>query len=277
MKKIFLLLNGLLPIFAFGQWTFQKVDNGFDEPYKIAYTAENNNAILKLEPEEFQVELPKIYTKQVGMHYFETDYRNSIKGGETIDLTTGTLRNLGRVFSGEKMVIVGQTIIETNGLSKKYYMMFDRWKKVFCEQDQIKFTIPDSIQTFDLQNQKAIDSLIEIAKTYSEQCATVPQLYETQTRISFYLSGGYHCDDEIPVDISFMVAGQFVKFSVKASKSKDSKTVFLVSNLLTSEMMDAFLKASSVKLRMNESYCEDEYYEFKMTSSKAAIDFLSKP
>jgi hypothetical protein len=156
-------------------------------------------------------------------------------------------------------------------------MMFDRWKKVFCEQDQIKLTIPDSIQTFDLQNQKEIDSLIEIAKTYSEQCATVSQLYETQTRISFYLSGGYHCDDEIPVDISFMVAGQFVKFSVKASKSKDSKTVFLVSNLLSSEMMDAFLKASSVKLRMNESYCEDEYYEFKMTACKAALDFLLKP
>jgi len=277
MKKIFFLLNGLLPIFAFGQWTFQKVDNGFDEPYKIAYTAQNNNAILKLEPVDFQVELPKIYPKQAGMHYFETDYRQSITGGETIDLTTGALRNVGRVFSGEKLVIAGQTTIVTNGLSKKYYMMFDRWKKVFCEQDQIKLTIPDSIQTFDLQNQKEIDSLIEIAKTYSEQCATVSQLYETQTRISFYLSGGYHCDDEIPVDISFMVAGQFVKFSVKASKSKDSKTVFLVSNLLSSEMMDAFLKASSVKLRMNESYCEDEYYEFKMTACKAALDFLLKP
>jgi hypothetical protein len=277
MKKILLLLNGLLPIFAFGQWTFQKVDNGFDEPYKIAYTAQNNNAILKLEPVDFQVELPKIYPKQAGMHYFETDYRQSITGGETIDLTTGALRNVGRVFSGEKLVIAGQTTIVTNGLSKKYYMMFDRWKKVFCEQDQIKLTIPDSIQTFDLQNQKEIDSLIEIAKTYSEQCATVSQLYETQTRISFYLSGGYHCDDEIPVDISFMVAGQFVKFSVKASKSKDSKTVFLVSNLLSSEMIDAFLKSSSVKLRMNESYCEDEYYEFKMTACKAALDFLLKP
>jgi hypothetical protein len=277
MNNLKSLVIIFLPLVAFGQWTFQKVENGFDEPYKIAYTARNNDAILKLEPVEVEVELPKKYPKQAGMHYFETDYRHSITGGETIDLTTGSLRNLGRVFSGEKLVIVGQTSIEINGLSKKYYMMFDRWKKVFCEQDQIKFTIVDTIQTFNLHNQNEIDSLIEIAKTYSEQCVNVPQLYETKIRISFYLSGGYHCDDEIPVDISFLIGGEYQKFSVRGYKSKDSKAVFLENDLNTSEMKEAFLKASMVKLRFNESYCEKDYFEFKMTSSKAALDFVSKP
>jgi hypothetical protein len=271
------LLCGFLPIFAFGQWTFQKVDNGFDEPYKIAYTAKNNNALLKLEPVEVEVAIPKKYPLQPGMHYFETSYEHSITGGESIDLTSGSLRNQGRVFSGEKLVIVGQTSIETNGSIKKYYLLFDRYKKVFCQQEQIKFTIPTSIQSFDLQNQKEIDSLIEVAKIYSEQCTTVPQLYEKQIQISFYLSGGYHCDDEIPVDISFMIGTQFQKFSVNGLKSKDSGTVFFLDDLNTSEMKDAFLKSSMVKLRFNESHCQNDYYEFKMTGSTAALNFLSKP
>ena len=31
------------------QWTNKSVNNGFDDPYRICYTAENNGAILKLE------------------------------------------------------------------------------------------------------------------------------------------------------------------------------------------------------------------------------------
>jgi hypothetical protein len=167
-----ILLGAFLPLVAFGQWTFKTVDNGFDEPYKIAYTAKNNDALLKLEPVEVEVALPKKYPLQPGMHYFETSYEHSITGGESIDLTSGSLRNQGRVFSGEKLVIVGQTSIETNGTTKKYYLLFDRYKKVFCQQEQINFTIPTSIQSFDLQNQKEIDSLIEVAKIYSEQCTS---------------------------------------------------------------------------------------------------------
>jgi hypothetical protein len=277
LTLISILLIPFLPLVAFGQWTFKTVDNGFDEPYKIAYTAKNNNAILKLEPVEAEVALPKKYPQQAGMYYFETTYEHSIIGGEFIDLSSGALRNRGLVFSDEKLVIVGETSLETNGTTKKYYLLFDRYKKVFCEQEEIKFTIPTSIQSFDLQNQKEIDSLIEVAKIYSEQCATVPQLYENQFQISFYLTGGYHCDDEIPVDISFLVGSQFLKFSVIGVKSEDSGTVFFLDDINSSEMKDAFLKSSMVKLRFNESHCENDYYEFKMSGSTAAINFVSKP
>jgi hypothetical protein len=42
-------------------------------------------------------------------------------------------------------------------------------------------------------------------------------------------------------------------------------------------MKNAFLKASSVKLRFNESHCQSDYYEFKMSGSTAALNFVSKP
>jgi hypothetical protein len=91
------------------------------------------------------------------------------------------------------------------------------------------------------------------------------------------LSGGYHCDDEIPVDISFLIGGEYKKYNVLGTKSENSTIVFLVDDLMNDTMKVDFLKASSVKLRFNESHCESDYYEFKMTGSTAALNFVSKP
>jgi hypothetical protein len=50
MKNLILLVILFSSInSAFSQWTFESVTNGFDDPYRIAYTTKNNNAILKLE------------------------------------------------------------------------------------------------------------------------------------------------------------------------------------------------------------------------------------
>lgn len=50
MKKLFLTIVLLLSLSsAFSQWSYQLVKNDFDDPYRIAYTSENNDAILKLE------------------------------------------------------------------------------------------------------------------------------------------------------------------------------------------------------------------------------------
>jgi hypothetical protein len=39
----------LIPGFVSAQWTFKTLKDGFDDPYKIAYTEVNNNALLKME------------------------------------------------------------------------------------------------------------------------------------------------------------------------------------------------------------------------------------
>lgn len=50
MKKLVLSVAVVLAsLTAKAQWTYQKIDNGFDEPYKIAYTESNNDGYLKLE------------------------------------------------------------------------------------------------------------------------------------------------------------------------------------------------------------------------------------
>jgi hypothetical protein len=49
MKTILLFIGLALNFTVNAQWTYQTVNDGFDEPYKIAYTKENNNCILKME------------------------------------------------------------------------------------------------------------------------------------------------------------------------------------------------------------------------------------
>ena len=49
MKTLLLLIGLALSYTASAQWTYETVNNGFDEPYRIAYTAENEGSWLKLE------------------------------------------------------------------------------------------------------------------------------------------------------------------------------------------------------------------------------------
>ena len=49
MKKVILSVALMCSFYSNAQWVKENVDNGFDEPYNICYTAENNGAILKLE------------------------------------------------------------------------------------------------------------------------------------------------------------------------------------------------------------------------------------
>jgi hypothetical protein len=150
MKKV---INLLLAVLTTGcvsaQWTYKTVDNGFDEPYKIAHTAENNGAFLKLE----------------------------------------------------------------------------------------------KVDTF----------------------------------VIWYIQGGYYCDDKPDIDVVFVVKGVNKKYNLKGTKNEKNNVVFFPWNLDIDENLNADFKgASSVKIRINESYCTSEVYEFNMSNSKAAYDFMIK-
>jgi hypothetical protein len=150
MKKV---INLLLAILITGcvsaQWTYKVSDNGFDEPYKIAYTEINNNALLKMEN---------------------------------------------------------------------------------------------------------VDSSVVL-----------------------YVQGGYYCDEKPSVDVVFVVNGVDKKYKFTGNKSEDNSVIFIswYFELYTDAVAD-FKAASSVRIRINESYCTTEIYTFKMTSSKAAYDFMIK-
>jgi len=147
MKKLLLVTIGLaLSYTASAQWTYETVNNGFDTPYRIAYTAENNGSWLKLE---------------------------NLDGA-----------------------------------------------------------------------------------------------------IAFYIAGGYTCGDYITVDVSFLVSGVYKKYTFSAVASADGDVVFFVDNLLTADCLTDFKACSSVKLRINDTSCGVNIFEFKMSGSTAALNYI---
>jgi hypothetical protein len=55
MKKLLISIGVMLCLNANAQWTNKTINNGFDEPYKICYTATNNLGYLKLENVDGQI------------------------------------------------------------------------------------------------------------------------------------------------------------------------------------------------------------------------------
>jgi len=102
------------------------------------------------------------------------------------------------------------------------------------------------------------------------------KLENVDGEIALYLQGGYFCDENLTVDISLMVNGEWKKYSTVGTKSEDSKAVFLIDNLASSELIIDFLNATSIKLRVNETYCENEYYQFNMSGSTSAYKFITQ-
>jgi hypothetical protein len=147
MKKIMIIIALALSLNVSAQWTNKSVNNGFDDPYRICYTAENNGAILKL---------------------------------ENID---------GSIY--------------------------------------------------------------------------------------FYLQGGYTCDEDPVVDLSFLVNGSYVKYSEPMVVSDSRKIIWIVDNLLESNILNDFKLCTSLKIRVNDISCSSEIFTFNMSGSTSALKYIA--
>lgn len=105
------------------------------------------------------------------------------------------------------------------------------------------------------------------------------KLENVDGKIVFYIKGGYFCDDQLTYDFVFQLGQEVYKVSGNGLKSSSSDMVFFTPDLLNEEFqtVDWFKKCSKLKIRINESYCITNYYEFNMSKSSAALEFMSKP
>lgn len=103
---------------------------------------------------------------------------------------------------------------------------------------------------------------------------SVLKLEKTSSGVAFYLQGGYFCDEIPSVDISFLVKNTWVRYSMIGFTSSQKDVVFLSDYLDESEFFFSFLNATSVKVRVNEEFCDTEIYEFNMSGSTSAFNFI---
>lgn len=121
-----------------------------------------------------------------------------------------------------------------------------------------------------------IDDPYKIAYTTKEGSETL-KLENLDGELVFYITGSYFCEETPDVDIVFVVNGENKKYKIVATKSSSSKTVYFTFNLMNEAYAEDFKNASSVKVRVNETYCTTDVFTFAMDKSKSAIEFMLKP
>jgi hypothetical protein len=102
------------------------------------------------------------------------------------------------------------------------------------------------------------------------------KLENVDGEIFFYMQGGYYCDEKPTIDLAFIVNGVSKKYTVYAVTSEDSKSIWIIDNLLTdTDMLSDFKLCSTLKLRVYDSVCGIETYSFNMSGSQSAISFIT--
>jgi hypothetical protein len=94
--------------------------------------------------------------------------------------------------------------------------------------------------------------------------------------VAMYITGGYFCDETPNVDLLFVVNGENFVYNLDAVTSENSKTLFLIDDLQNSLIIKYFLNGSKLKIRVNESHCDNDYYEFSLGNSTNAFNFMNK-
>jgi len=92
--------------------------------------------------------------------------------------------------------------------------------------------------------------------------------------VVMYITGSYFCDENPNVDLLFFVNGEKFVYNLDGFKSNDSKTLFLIEDLASNLVIKYFLNGTKLKVRVNETNCDDDYYEFSLGNSTNAFNFM---
>lgn len=297
MKTKFTLLTLLLltTLTTFGQWTYKTISNGFDDPFKKAYTATNNSGWLAMEAGESQtvVEYPdSIMKKMISItdSLSITDKISSIPYVKDDIIAYLSITSYVNKVSDSSKNINTDFIISINSYRAQnhYSLPYDVQQKqptykivtttgtyYIGDSEYYKYGFPKTYEVSMMgsgwsENNK---SLIIDLKNYMKK-------YATEKVIKYpllYLHGSYFCDDVVECDIVFTVAGVEKKYVVEGMKSSDNKILFFDENLFSDkDFKSDFLASTKVKIRANESYCDTDYYTFIMSGSTAAYNFVNK-
>ena len=136
------------------------------------------------------------------------------------------------------------------------------------------FTTTSFSQWISKKIDNGFDTPYYIAYTQDGQDAFLK--LENYKGIAFYMGGIYVCDESVTVDISFLVNGEYQRYYLTGTVSDNRKTLFMVDDLNSdAEFLADFKAATTIRIRVNDTTCDTEIYEFKMTGSTAAFNTVT--
>jgi len=101
------------------------------------------------------------------------------------------------------------------------------------------------------------------------------KMEKSQSKMAFYVSGGFFCEDAILVDVAFKVNGEWKKYQFVGTTSSTKKTLFIIDDLTTSTCFEDFKSATDMVMRISDNVCGSEDYSFNMANSTNAYNFVN--
>lgn len=96
--------------------------------------------------------------------------------------------------------------------------------------------------------------------------------------ICLYLTNGYFCTDYPFTEVSFKIGSEWKKFEFNSVKSTDNyECIFITFDMESNaDLVNAFKSANLVRIRVNDDYCGSNIYDFNMSNSANAFNFMKK-
>lgn len=92
-----------------------------------------------------------------------------------------------------------------------------------------------------------------------------------------FLHGSYFCDENTIIDLVFELSPTInKKYELEATKSSDGRFYWFNNNIWTIDFINDFKQAKSCLIRVNQQVCSNDYYQFNMSGSTAAYNFIIK-
>jgi hypothetical protein len=118
-----------------------------------------------------------------------------------------------------------------------------------------------------------LDEPYPIAYTDLEDGAML-KLENVNGKIVFYLKADYICDEEMTIDMALLISGEYTRYSFTGKTSKDHTCVFFTWDLENSIADDDFQVCSELKVRINDTTCGEQTYNFNMRGSTLALKYM---
>lgn len=94
--------------------------------------------------------------------------------------------------------------------------------------------------------------------------------------IAFYLQGKYICDEEVLVDLAFLINGEYSRYTFTGAVNKDHDCLFFTWDLIGSVADQDFRDCKQLNVRINDTTCDSSIYSFNMSGSNLALKYVSK-
>lgn len=93
-------------------------------------------------------------------------------------------------------------------------------------------------------------------------------------KVALILYTGYFCTEQPFVEMSYKMDTGWSKFSGNAIMRTTDQKKIIISIDVDRNMRDEFRKSSLLKIRVDDEHCGKTVYEFKMTGSTNAINYV---